>query len=170
MRRNGTLSMFLAGFALVASAALQADSLKLVSVTPPDGSPVNGVAPGLGPAGLSAGSTVLATFDYELASVPQAKIDVFTSGVGGNPPHTGLSYPNTATPGTGQKAVRFGVQCMKGGPAAYDISIIRYRMTDAATNAVLAENIQAVKYRFSCAAKKSSQPGGRRKIKSTTPR
>lgn len=169
MRRNATLSMLLAGLGLAASAALQADSLKFVSVNPPDGSPVKGVAPGLGPAGLSAGSAVLATFNYELTSVPQAKIDVITSGVGGNPPHTGVSYQNTATPGTGQKAVRFGVQCMKGGPAAYDIAIIRYRMTDAATNNVLAENIQAVKYRFSCAAKKSSQPGGRRKIKSTTP-
>jgi hypothetical protein len=168
MRRNATLSMLLAGLALAASAALQADSLKFVSVTPPNGSPVNGVAPGLGPAGLSAGSTVLATFEYELSSVPQAKIDVFTSGVGGNPPHTGLSYPNTATQGTGQKAVRFGVQCMKGGPAAYDISIIRYQMTDAATNNVLAENIQAVKFHFSCGAKKSTQPSRRRKVKSTT--
>jgi len=169
MRRNATLSVLLAGLALAASAALQADSLKFVSVNPPDLSPVNGVAPGLGPPGLSAGSTVLATFEYELTSVPQAKIDVITSGVGGNPPHTGLSYPNTATQGTGKKAVRFGVQCMKGGSAAYDISIIRYRMTDAATNIVLAENIQAVKFHFSCGAKKSTQPSRRRKVKSTTP-
>jgi hypothetical protein len=156
-RRDLVAGLFTTGLVLAASGQ-GADSLSLSSLNPPSGT-VQGVDPGLGAAGLTAGHAVLATFQYVLESAKKAKIDVITQGVGGNDPHNGVSFPNTAEAGKGLRAVRWGVQCKAGPSASYSIKFIRTMMTDSATNKVLFDKAYPVKFRFVCEGAKG--PGGR---------
>jgi hypothetical protein len=156
-RRDLAAGLFTAGLVLAASGQ-GADSLSLSSLTPPSGA-IQGVDPGLGAAGLTAGHAVLATFQYVLESAKKAKIDVITQGVGGNDPHNGVSFPNTAEAGKGLRAVRWGVQCKAGPPASYSINFIRTVMTASATNKVLFDKAYPVKFRFVCEGAKAR--GGR---------
>jgi hypothetical protein len=157
MRRIALVCGFLACGLASAATARAADTLTLSSLNPKSGM-VLGVAPGLGAAGLTAGHAVLATFQYTLDSAKKAKIDVITQGVGGNTPHVGLSFPNTADAGKGTKAVRFGVQCKIGPPASTTITYIRAVMTDAMTNKVLFDKAYPVKFVFRCGGRASTEP------------
>lgn len=160
MKSDPRFVWFSVAMLLAAAGRVQAaDSLTLKSLNPPSGV-VPGVVPGLGVNGLTPPSVVAANFDYVLESASQAKLEVITQ-VPGNSPHTPLSYPNSANKGKGSRLVRFGVQCVAGPAATYDIKWIRFRMIDAATNATLAPGAQQVKFQFSCPASRVGPAGPR---------
>jgi hypothetical protein len=137
---------------LVAAWALRAtaaDDLTLPNLAPPGGN-VPGVTAGpMGPA-----NSVQATLRYVLESAAKGKIGVYTAGVAGNPPHTGVEIPVFVNKGKGEVKTRFSVKCDQNSPAATSIVKLRYVLfqVDAGGAIVktLVEKFQPVQYRFVC--------------------
>ncbi len=132
-----------------ASPALAADGLTLQSLAPAKGD-VAGVSAGP----MRAGNSVRATFRYLLRSAQKGKIGVYTAGVGGNLPHTGVDIPVVVQKGRGRIQTRFSVRCESDSPAATPIVNIRYVLfqidAGGAVVKTLVEKVHSVRYQFLC--------------------
>ncbi len=132
-----------------ALAARAADDLALVNLAPPGGN-----VPGVTAGPMGPGNSVQATLRYALESAAKGKIGVYTAGVAGNPPHTGVEIPVVVDKGKGEVKTRFSVKCAPSSPAATPIVKLRYALfqVDAGGAIVktLVEKFQTVQYRFLC--------------------
>jgi len=84
---------------------------------------------------------------------------MYTAGVAGNPPHTGVEIPVVVQKGRGTIQTRFSVKCESDSPAATPIVNIRYALfqidAGGAIGKPLVEKVHSVKHRFLC-----PQPAG----------
>ena len=95
-----------------------------------------------------------ATLRYVLESAAKGKIGVYTAGVAGNPPHTGVEIPVLVEKGKGEIKTRFSVKCEQNSPPATSIVKLRYVLFQVdgggAIVRALVEKFQSVQYRFLC--------------------
>jgi len=126
-----------------------ADDLALVILAPPGGN-----VPGVTAGPMGPGNSVQATLRYALESAAKGKIGVYTAGVAGNSPHTGVEIPVVVEKGRGEVKTRFSVKCEQGSPAATSIVKLRYALfqidAGGAIVKTLVEKLQPVQYRFLC--------------------
>jgi hypothetical protein len=134
---------------VVALPAMAADDLTIVNLAPPGGN-----VPGVTAGPMGPGNSVQATLRYVLESAAKGKIGVYTAGVAGNPPHTGVEIPVLVEKGKGEIKTRFSVKCEQNSPATIPIVNLRYVLfqVDAGGAIVktLVEKFQPVQYRFLC--------------------
>lgn len=134
---------------VVALPAMAADDLTIVNLAPPGGN-----VPGVTAGPMGPGNSVQATLRYVLESAAKGKIGVYTAGVAGNPPHTGVEIPVLVEKGKGEIKTRFSVKCEQNSPATIPIVNLRYVLfqVDAGGAIVktLVEKFQSVQYRFLC--------------------
>jgi len=147
--------------AAVSFPASAADQLVVEGLAPARGD-VTGVT--VGP--LVRGNSVRATFRYLLRSAQKGRIGVYTAGVAGNPPHTGVEIPVIVQKGLGKTQIRFSVRCESDSQAATPIVNVRYVLfqIDAGGAIVkpLVEKVHSVSYRFLCPRPDgASAPDGR---------
>lgn len=139
--------------------ARAADDLALVNLAPPGGN-----VPGVTAGPMGPGNSVQATLRYVLESAAKGKIGVYTAGVAGNPPHTGVEIPVVVEKGKGEVTTRFSVKCEQGSPPATSIVKLRYALfqVDAGGAIVrtLVEKFQPVQYRFLCRRTPPPPPTG----------
>lgn len=129
--------------------AMAVDDLALVNLAPPGGN-----VPGVTAGPMGPGNSVQATLRYVLESAAKGKIGVYTAGVAGNPPHTGMEIPVLVDKGKGEVKTRFSVKCDQNSPAAIPIVKLRYVLFQVdgggAIVKTLVEKFQSVQYRFLC--------------------
>jgi len=128
-------------FFLGAIGASAADSIRIVRLSPASGS-------------LASGSLVTVTAQYNLESAPEAKIQLTTTRVAGNPPHVGTFGPTFVSRGAGRRTATFGVSCDPRYPGPIHITRLRYSLLaqarDAAPTAVLVQHERDVDFTFAC--------------------
>lgn len=148
-RMLGETLLALGLMTVVALPAMAADDLTIVNLAPPGGN-----VPGVTAGPMGPGNSVQATLRYVLESAAKGKIGVYTAGVAGNPPHTGVEIPVLVEKGKGEIKTRFSVKCEQNSPPATSIVKLRYVLfqVDAGGAIVktLVEKFQSVQYRFIC--------------------
>jgi hypothetical protein len=116
--------------------------------------PAKGDVAGVAAGAMVRGNSIRVTFRYLLRSAQKGKIGVYTAGVAGNPPHTGVEIPVVVQKGRGTIQTRFSVRCEADSPAAVPIVNVRYVLfqidAGGAIGKPLVEKVHSVKYRFLC--------------------
>jgi len=139
-----------------------ADELRLTGLSPPSGN-LTGLAHG---STYAPGNHVEASFEYALRTAARGvngTIRVFTSGVPGNPDHTGVAGAATVVQGTGRARVPFSVLCDRATPT---IAITNLRIVLQEHGAggglvrTLVERQQPVSFQFQCSPATATAPAG----------
>lgn len=160
MRNHRVPAFLVLALALSAAPAFAADEVRIVSMTPASPNSLSGVPSGtpMGP-----GNSIEVTFTYNLETHATGRIGFYTTGVAGNPPHTGGEIPFMITKkGKGEGKTRFSVMCTPGFPGC-TIKNVRFNLFfDGPPLVSLFEGHKAVDYTFKCPTV-GTNPGGDKK-------